>query len=112
MQVRILPQPQEVIMNKEEAIRMAESKFWEDLTHRQIAEFQLFEPRLCMPWNVFHEAVSKSLGRDVFSHEFGLDLDGLKKELMGEKKPPTLAESISLIPEDKRVILCVVDYGE
>lgn len=93
-------------MTKEKAIALAESKFWEGMTHRQIAEFQMCEEKLCMPFSVFHEAVEKTLGRPVYTHEFGLNFQGLKDELFNGKPAPTLEEIINLIPEEKRLIVC------
>ena len=93
-------------MTKENAIALAESKFWEGMTHREIAEFQMCEEKLCMPFSVFHEAVEKTLGRPVYTHEFGLNYQGLKDELFNGKQAPTLEEIINLIPEEKRLIVC------
>lgn len=92
-------------MTKEEAVALLESKFWEHLSLRKRAEFQLFEKRLCMPFAVFHEAIEKTLGRPVFTHEFALGLDGLKMELMHGTTPPTIQEIMELIPEEKRLII-------
>ena len=58
-----------------------------------------------MPFDVFHLALEKTIGRPVFTHEFALNLDGLKEELFGEKNPPTLEEILNMIPEDKRIII-------
>ena len=93
-------------MTKEQAIALRESKFWEGMTHRQIAELQMCEEWLCMPFSVFHEAVEKALGRPVFTHEFGLNYQGLKDELFNGKAAPSLEEIINLIPEEKRIIVC------
>ena len=92
-------------MTEDEAIRLAKSEFWKDLTLRERAVFQLFEDRLCMPFDVFHEAIEKTLGRPVFTHEFGLNRKGLQTELMGDAPPPTTEEIINLIPPEKRVIV-------
>lgn len=92
-------------MTKEQAIALSESKFWEDMTPRQIAEFQWFEPFLCMPFDVFHKALEETLGRPVWTHEIALDRDGITKELRGEKGPPTFEEIVGLIPEEKRIIV-------
>jgi hypothetical protein len=92
-------------MTKEQAIELAESEFWKDMSLRERATFQLFEEKLCMPFDVFHEAVEKTLSRPVFTHEFGLNVEGLKSELIGERPMPTIAEIINLIPEEKRIIL-------
>jgi hypothetical protein len=58
-----------------------------------------------VPFEVFHEAIEKALGRPVWTHEFGLNMEGLKKEFLGETPPPTMEEIMNLIPEEKRVII-------
>jgi hypothetical protein len=93
-------------MTKDEAIALAESHFWEQMTLRDRAMFQLHEELLCMPFDVFHEAVEKTLGRPVFTHEFAR-MDSLRRELNGERPPPTLAEIMDLIPADKRIVVVV-----
>ena len=76
-------------MTKKEAIKLYESEFWKDMSLRDRAVFQMFEDRLCMPFGIFHEVVEKTLGRPVFTHEFGFNRDGIKKELMEEAEAPT-----------------------
>jgi hypothetical protein len=98
-------------MTKEQAIALSESGWWKPLSHRERAMFQMFEERLCMPFDVFHEAVEKALGRPVFTHEFGLNADGLKKELLGEQPAPTRDEIWNLIPADKRILVITVGIG-
>lgn len=68
-------------MNKQEAIQFYESGKWKEMSDKEIALFQLNEDRLCMPFGVFHRAVESTLGRAVFTHEFGLNRDGLIQEL-------------------------------
>lgn len=92
-------------VTKDQAIELSKSEFWKELTHRQIAEFQLTEDLLCMPFSVFHEAVEKTLGRPVYTHEFGLNRDGLISEMLGDRKAPTLQEIIDLIPAEKRIVI-------
>lgn len=92
-------------LTKEQAIAFCENKCYEGMTSRQIAEFQMEQDRLCMPFGVFHKAITEALGRPVFTHELGLNYDGLRKELYGEKEPLTLEEIINLIPEDKRMVI-------
>lgn len=87
------------MLTKEQAITLWESKFWETMSYREKATFQLFEPLLCMPFGIFHEAIEKTLGRPVFTHEFALNLNGLKDELLGNRTAPTLEEIINLIPK-------------
>lgn len=66
-------------MTREQAIAKAEEKWWEDKTSSQIVEVQLFEPKLCMPFDLFHKAVEECLNRPVFTHEFA-DMNKLQKE--------------------------------
>ena len=70
-------------MTREEAIVYHDSGAWKSLTHRQRAALQLEVEVMCMPFAVFHEAIEKALGRPVWTHEFGLNWNGLKAELAG-----------------------------
>lgn len=92
-------------MQKDEAIKLYEGGFWEELTVYEKVKFQLFEPLLCMPFEVFHAAVEEVLERPVYTHEFGINWEGLKKEFLGRQKPPSIEEIINLIPKDKRVLI-------
>lgn len=94
-------------MTKEQALELVATEWWVGKTHREIAMFQMFEERLCCPFEVFHEAVEKTLGRPVFTHEFGLNADGIRKELLGEQEPPTLEQIIDMIPEAKRIVVAI-----
>jgi hypothetical protein len=89
-------------LTKEQAIALAETGFWKELSQREIAEFQMSNKLLCMPYNVFHEAIEKTLGRTVYTHEFGLNRQGIYDELFNGKPAPSLEDIINMIPEDKR----------
>lgn len=91
-------------LTKEQAIAFGENKLYENTTYRQIAEFQMEQDKLCMPFGVFHEAMEKTLGRPVFTHEFSFR-EELRKELYGEKEPPTFEEICALIPEEKLMVI-------
>jgi hypothetical protein len=91
-------------LTKEQAIVFYENKCYENMTERQIAEFQMEQDRLCMPFDVFHEAIEKVLGRPVFTHEFAFP-EKLRKELYGEKEPPTFEEILRLIPQEKLLVV-------
>lgn len=91
-------------LTREQAITFGENKLYEGMTSRQIAEFQLNQKKLCMPFAVFHEAIEETLGRPVYTHEFAHP-ELLKQELYGKKPAPTLEEILSLIPEEKRVLI-------
>jgi hypothetical protein len=92
-------------ITEEQAIKLHDSGWWIGLEPRDIVKFQLFEDRLCMPFDVFHEALEKALGRPVWTHELGLNHEGLQKEFLGEAERPTMEEIINLIPEEKRIII-------
>ena len=89
---------------KEQAVRLSKSEFWLNLNNYPIALFQLSFDTLCMPWDVFHEAVELALDREVYSHEFQ-NLNDLREELLGNKATPTQEEILSLIPSEKLSIL-------
>jgi len=92
-------------LTKEQALAFAENKLYEYLTKRQIAEFQLEQDRLCMPFDVFHEAIEKTLNRPVFTHEFGLSRERLYNEVFGSRKRPELQDILKSIPQDKLCLL-------
>lgn len=92
-------------IGKDRAIALAATGWWHGLTPREICDVQLFTAELCMDFPAFHEAVEKSLGRPVWTHEFGLDYAGLVAEYLGKRPAPTLDEIIDLIPEDKRILI-------
>lgn len=92
-------------MDREQAMKLYESKFWEELTPRQIAEFQLAEDRPCVPFAVFRGAVEETLGRPVFTHEFRLNRAGLISEVLGDRPGPSLEDVMNLIPECRRLVI-------
>lgn len=94
-------------LSKEQAIAFAENKLYEKMTDRKKAEFQLLQDKLCMPFAVFHAAIEATLGRPVYTHEFGLNREGLLDEMCGEGSPPTFEEILKMIPADKQVIIAV-----
>jgi hypothetical protein len=73
-------------MEREEALAKIETKWWIGKTAQEIINFQLYEKRLCMPFDLFHEALEKTLGRSVWTHEFA-DQKGLQDEYEGKRKP-------------------------
>ena len=92
-------------ITKEQAVALAASRFWETMTPREIALFQLEVQLLCMPFEVFHKALESALGRPVWTHEMGLNWEGLTAELRGDRPAPSLQDILELIPEDKRVVI-------
>lgn len=96
---------------KEQAIAFGANKLYEPLSYRERAELQLFQQKLCMPFDVFHEAIEKTLNRPVFAHEFAF-IDDLRKEFLGEKPAPSLEEILGLIPKGKLIVLGLKDDEE
>lgn len=92
-------------LSEEQAKAFFDSQAWDCLSDRERAMFQIEQDRLCMPFTVFHRAVEKALGRPVWTHEFGLNREGLRQELLGAGEAPTMQEIIDLIPEQKRIIV-------
>ena len=87
-------------MTKKEAIALGESRFYLSITSRQVAQFQLFEDKLCMPFAVYRQAVAETLDRKVGIHEFTtIGRRQMQMELTGE------LEGTELIPSDKKVRL-------
>ena len=66
-------------MTEEEALAKYNSKWWESASYLEIVQFQLYEERLCMPFDIFQLAVEKVLGRPVWTHEFA-NADRLKAQ--------------------------------
>ena len=81
-------------MTKDEAITLAESKWWEHYTPAEAARFQLGEPLLCMPFAEFQRGTEALLGRSVWTHEFA-DMAGLLAEADGAVAAPTMAEIVA-----------------
>jgi len=92
-------------LTTEQAIAFGNSMIWQTWTDEQIVRFQLFQDNLCIPFGRFHEAMEAVLNRPVFTHEFGLNVDGLKREYLGARDAPTLEEIINMIPADKRFLI-------
>jgi len=95
------------LIGRDKAIELAASNWWELCDDREIAEFQLFTAELCMPFGRFHQALEAALGRPVWTHELGLNYDGICQEFLGERAAPSMDEIMNLIPAEKRIVLTV-----
>jgi hypothetical protein len=92
-------------LTKDQAVAFATSEAYKTMNHKQIAEFQINQKCLCMPFRIFHEAVEKVLNRPVFTHEFGsLGIDGIRAEIMQGAKPPSFEDIIKLLPKEKTLV--------
>jgi len=89
---------------REQAVACFETGMWKDWNDKQIVTFQLYQDKLCMPFERFHQAIEAVLGRSVWTHEFA-DAQTLRSELNGDRPAPTFQEILDLIPEDKRILV-------
>ena len=94
-------------LGKLRAIELFESNWWIDKSPEEICDVQLFTEELCMPFSEFHKAITAALGRPVYTHEFGLDYDGLVREYLGDRVAPTLEQIFDLLPREKTIVLRV-----
>ena len=57
-----------------------DNKWWLSDDPRVIGYHQLMDPRMLVPFSKFHEGIEALLGRPVWTHEFGVNYEGLKNE--------------------------------
>lgn len=88
-------------IGRRRAIALFESQWWLTRTTREIAKFQLFTAELCLPFEIFHRALEETLGRPVWIHELGLNLEAVVQEFLDERDPPTRDEILALVPQGK-----------
>lgn len=98
-------------IGRERAIALAESEWWKGVAPRRICEFQLFTAELSMDFSAFHAALEACLKRPIWTHEFGLNYDGLVDEFLGRVRAPSLDEIMALIPAHKAIVVCVPGEG-
>ena len=68
-----------------DALRGAMQKYgsnhwWESKDPVEVARYQVFEDTLMTDFSTFHEGVEKLVGRPVYTHEFGLNVEGVRQE--------------------------------
>jgi len=92
-------------LTTEEAIALHDSGEWKTWSALQKASFQIVQNKLCMPFSDFHQAVEVVLERPVWTHEFGLNREGITKEIAGLSDAPTMDEIMALIPAEKLMVI-------
>lgn len=92
-------------IGRDAAIALADSKWWVGKSARDVVRVQLFTAECCMDFGVFQGLLEEVLGRPVFTHELGMNFDGVVQEFLGERDAPTLDEIVNLIPESKRILV-------
>lgn len=88
--------------------------WWESKDLVFVAMFQIFEPVLMVDFSDFHAGLEKLLGRPVFTHEMGINLDGLKQEAKEAIKQIHNNESLETSQQhkDKMLIKSIDDLQQ
>lgn len=91
-------------LTEREAVALYDSGFWRRLSDRERAAFQLREARLCMPLEVFHRSLERSLRRPVRVEEM-LAPRTLLDELRGRARAVVDEEWLAVVPAELRQVL-------
>lgn len=77
----------------EDALKMIKSKWWKGKTKVEIATVQLFTDKLiCKDFGVFQSAMDEAIQRPTWTHEYGFNTEGLRKEFIDLHGQPTKAD--------------------
>jgi len=90
-------------ITKKTAILLFNMEWWKTCTPEEIVSFQLFQKRLCMPFDEYHKTMEKVLNRSVWTHEFAYQ-EELVKEYLGEKSMPSFDDIVGLLPKGVIII--------
>src|SRR6185436_49807 len=82
-------------LGREKAIALAKTEWWIGRTAREIVQVQLFTQELVVPIAILMPAMNEAFGRPVYTHELGLNYDGLVQEFLGERDAPTFDEILA-----------------
>ena len=93
-------------LTKKQAIAIYRSGEWMDWTDEDIVKIQLFQDRVLMPFDRYHQAIENVLGRPVWTHEFAFR-DRLIDEYQKERPTPTFEDIMALLPQEKIIVLNV-----
>lgn len=64
----------------EQMEKFGDNRWWTSEDKRVLGYYQLMNPILLVSFDKFHEALESLLGRPVWTHEMGLNYEGLKAE--------------------------------
>ena len=68
-------------LTRAQAMAFNDTHKWEAMDAIERSRFQLNQDRLCMPFAVFHQAITEALGRPVYVHELAsISYDAIKAE--------------------------------
>jgi len=86
-----------LVLTEEQAIQLSLTRFWRQMTPREIVAWQLSVDRMVVPIDVLHEALEAVLGREVLTHELA-NLSSLQSEVLAEGPKPTREELMKWLP--------------
>lgn len=92
-------------LTKDQAIALYQSSWWVGREPRYVAAFQLAVKLGVMPFDLFHQALESALGRPVWTHELGLNRQGLINELLGIGPVPMMEDILALLPAGKTFLV-------
>lgn len=96
--------------------KFEDNHWWTSEDMKTLGYYQLLNPLLLVPFDKFHEAIEILLDRPVFTHEFGLNYDGLKSEaekafsgnqVSQEEKKKAIENSINCLVDSGKPVICV-----
>lgn len=90
-------------IGKETAIEIAKTEFWKETPIKELVNFQFFNTRLLMPFDFFHEAVERVLGRPVWTHEFASNK--LRDEVEEKIPRQSFEDILNQLQKDKTIII-------
>ena len=73
--------PQKKVDNLKSAMqKYGDNYWWESKEPIEVAMYQVFEDFFMTDFSTFHEGLEKLVGRPVFIHELGLNIEGIREE--------------------------------
>lgn len=84
-------------LTEAQAIQLSLTRFWREMTPRDIATWQLCVERMVVPIDVLHESLEAALGREVEAAEL-VDRSALRRELLADGPEPTREQLLGWLP--------------
>lgn len=86
MKANMSNQRKQTSLGRDEALELANSKWWEGKSAKEIVEKQLFIEESCCPFALYHESLEKVFKRPVHTIEF-IDSQKLIDEFYQKTSP-------------------------
>ena len=101
----------------EQMENFGDNHWWTSKDKKILGYYQLMNPILLIPFDKFHEALEFLLGRSVWTHEMGLNYEGLKAEAerafkgtqdSEEQKAESIKKSFKQLTDFGKTVICVM----